>query len=152
MPSAVLPMLAAAVLSLSAPAAPQAQKASRIENQTPHGWKLTIGRWVAGQISIRRAGSAVELARLTAEGEAFILDSGKAVDIVLLPRVDSLALQLTLTRVGGGTAPPTRSSIYLSVGTVGGVPTVIAVTEPAVRVNKDFYGAPQSGSFVLIKD
>jgi hypothetical protein len=151
MPSPALPMLAVAVLSVSAPAAPRTEQVSRIENQTPHGWKLTIGRWVAGQISIRRAGSAVELARLAAEGQAFILDSGKAVDIVLVPKGDSLALQLTLTRLSPGTASPS-SIIYLSVGMAGGVPTVIPVTEPAVRVNKEFFGAPQVGSFVLIKD
>jgi hypothetical protein len=143
-------MLAVAVLSVSAPAAPRAQKSSRIENQTLHGWKLAMGRWVAGQIIIRRAGSTVELARLTAEGQAFILDSGKAVDIVLLPKADSLALQLTLTRVG--TASTIRSSIYLSVAMAGAVPTVITDTEPAVRVNKGFFGTPQAGNFVLIKD
>ena len=152
MPSPALPMLAVAVLFATAPDASLTQKVSRVENQTPHGWKLAIGRWVAGEISIRQAGSAVELARLTTEGQGFVLDSGKAVDIVLLPRVDSLALQLTLVRLVNGNTSATYSIIYLSVGKAGAVPTVIPVTESAVRVNKDYFGAPQAGSFILIKD
>lgn len=121
---------------------------SRIENRTPAEWRLAMGRWVAGEISIREPDGA-ELARLKREGQGFVLASGQAVDMALLPAADSLALQLTLSRAA--TAGP-RSSVYLSAGEAHAAPTVIVSAEPAVRVNKACYGSPKAGPFILLRE
>ena len=150
MPNQAMPILA--LLLLAGPRSdpsPSQRPVSRVENQSSDGWKLAMGRWVAGEIRIREAGGDAELARLKREGEAFVLAAGKRVDLAVVPAGDSLALQLTFNRMS---AAGPRSSVYLSAGEAGAVPTVIINAEPAVRVNKDFYGSPEAGPFILIQE
>jgi hypothetical protein len=151
MPNPTFPILVLALLAGPLPGAvrPRPNGVSRILNQSPQGWTLTVGRWVAGQISIREAGRPVELARLGREGQAFTLASGQAVDMAILPKADCLALQLTLNRA---LAAQPRSSIYLSLGRAQDPPTVIVDAEAAVRVDKACYGNPRTGAFILIQE
>jgi hypothetical protein len=151
MPHPTLPLLAVALLAGPHPGAVPTRRnpVSRIENRSPQGWTLAMGRWVAGQISIRQAGRAAELVRLRRAGQSFVLGPGQAVDMAVLPSAGNLALELTLNRVA---AARPQSRIYLSLGRPQDPITVIVDAEAAVRVNKDCYGSPRAGAFILIQE
>jgi hypothetical protein len=71
---------------------PDAQS-SRVENHTQQTWKVSVGSWAAGMIRIREAGSRIELASLKGEGEGYLLEAGKAVEMEILPTKKCLHLR-----------------------------------------------------------
>ena len=128
-------------------AAAQAAPYSRVENKTPAAWALRLRSWVAGAIRIREAGGTTELANLKADGDSYQLESGKAVDIQILPIRNNLAYQLIIAMPGGTPG----ASIFFSLGMPKDPPSAIVNASPIVRVDKAFFGKPKAGTFILIQ-
>jgi hypothetical protein len=128
---------------------PDAQS-SRVENHTQQTWKVSVGSWAAGMIRIREAGSRIELASLKGEGEGYLLEAGKAVEMEILPTKKCLALQVRFAMVAMPSGGVSGASIFVSQGNPGDQHTLNINDSPVVHVDKAFYGKPREGTFVRI--
>lgn len=141
-------LLALLVLPLLAgrPAVVTAPQPSRVENHAAQACKVAMGSWVAGEIQIRPAGGTTDLARLKRQGEGYLLESGQAVDLLVLPDRNGLALQVTFAMASGSGG----GSIYISQGRPGDPHTLNINEGPELHVDKGRYGRARDGAFVLI--
>jgi hypothetical protein len=144
MRTGALVILACSLLAAQRPPGP----ASRVENRTPQAWKLAMGRWVAGTVQVRPGGRRVAPASLKAEGDAYLLAPGAAVEIKVLPDRNGLALQVVFMPVS---APGAGASIFISQGLPADPPTLNINPNPTVRIERDRYGHAADGPFVLIQ-
>jgi hypothetical protein len=122
---------------------------SRVENHSTQPWRVGVGRWVAGRIGIRPAGTRSPLVYLKGEGEAYALAPGKAIDLVVQPTGNGLALQLALARADG-LGP--GASAYVSQGLPGSSPTLNLNPASGVEMEKAGFGQAALGKpFILIR-